>query len=307
MIKIFTPKSWRSLLGTASIIIEDDGRVYDADDEYKTFRKELAKIDYNDDCIRDYLGRKIGEIERNGDVIKVYGDDYYRSNRQPIFCIRDNIIYSGEDFHRLFPTELGYIDYNMDKSSSNNSRNQKSNSKQYDYPSYLIDDTDDYEDDKFEYSGEPSTFAKFLGYAFVIACVVLGLIFVKRTLETMLVGLWAEVIVITLISFAISAALVYTMSVSYYWFDPIFECAKYEICILPLSIIVYSLIKYGTIMNDYKELIKLGFGGFALAAVLCIIVGPIIYLMHQEKIDRPINKKRKRSGGHKKRKKPRLE
>ena len=109
MVEIFTPESWYSIFGSSQITIDDDGRVYKSSEYHNLFRDELAIIDFNNMKVTDYLGNQIGSIEQEGDVLKVYGTDYYKSFKEPLICIRDNTVYDGKDFHTLFPTILGYI------------------------------------------------------------------------------------------------------------------------------------------------------------------------------------------------------
>lgn len=114
MIKIHTPSQWYSLFRTAELIIEDDGMIYRDEDQYKSFRQAVGKIDYAAGMIygEDYFkwgAQPIGAIKKDGDVTRVYGEDYYRSFAQPIFYIRDNRVYSSDEFYKTFPSEAAYI------------------------------------------------------------------------------------------------------------------------------------------------------------------------------------------------------
>lgn len=115
MFKIYTPQQWFSMFRCAELIIEDDGLIFNEEDYYKTFRQAIGKFDYDSGYIygEDYHrwgAIPIGKIQQDGNVTKIYGDDYARLSAQPIFYIRDNRIYSADQFYKTFPMEAGYID-----------------------------------------------------------------------------------------------------------------------------------------------------------------------------------------------------
>ncbi len=115
MFKIYTPQQWFSIFRCAELIIEDDGLVYSEEDYYKSFRQAIGKFDYASGFIygEDYYrwgAIPIGKIQQEGNVTKIYGEDYTRLSAQPIFYIRDNRIYSADQFYKTFPMEAGYID-----------------------------------------------------------------------------------------------------------------------------------------------------------------------------------------------------
>lgn len=114
MIKVYTPSQWYSLFQCASLIIEDDGMIYKDEDYYKSFRQAIGKIDYAAGMIYgdDYhrvSAQPIGCIKKEGDITKIYGTDYYRLSAQPILYIRDNRVYSADEFYKLFPSEAAFI------------------------------------------------------------------------------------------------------------------------------------------------------------------------------------------------------
>lgn len=64
---------------------------------------------YGEDYYRGYK-QPVGKLERRSDgVIQIYGPDYYRLGARPILYIRENRIYSADDFYKLFPQEKGFI------------------------------------------------------------------------------------------------------------------------------------------------------------------------------------------------------
>lgn len=114
MIKVYTPSQWYSLFQCASVIIEDDGMIYRDEDQYKSFRQAIGKIDYAAGMIYgdDYhrlSAQPIGCIKKEGDITKIYGTDYYRLSAQPILYIRDNRVYSADEFYKSFPSEAAFI------------------------------------------------------------------------------------------------------------------------------------------------------------------------------------------------------
>lgn len=125
MFKIYTPQEWFSIFRCAEIIIEDDGLIYREEDYYKSFRQAIGKIDYSSGYIygEDYsrLSRiPIGSIKQDGNVTKIYGEDYARLTAQPIFYIRDNRIYSADEFFKVFPMETAYVSSSHGGNSTQN-------------------------------------------------------------------------------------------------------------------------------------------------------------------------------------------
>ncbi len=115
MIKVYTPKAWYALLGNQPcIIIEDDGLIYSEADYYKTLRNPIGKIDgqkgliYGEDYLKSFP-QPIGAIKEKGNVTEIYGPDYLKTFARPILYLRDNRIYSADEFFRLFPQEAGFI------------------------------------------------------------------------------------------------------------------------------------------------------------------------------------------------------
>ena len=125
MLEIYTPKSWYSIFSFPSLIVDDDGLIYNSDDYYKTFRNPIGKIDYNSGYIYggDYhklLQTPIGEIKQDGDVTVVFGEDYHKLTRTPILYITDNKVYSYEEYHKFFSAPSAYIRPDPAKNNSTN-------------------------------------------------------------------------------------------------------------------------------------------------------------------------------------------
>lgn len=134
MLEIHTPKSWRSIFSFPSIIVDDEGYIFNADDYHKFVRYPVGKIDYGSGYIygEDYqklVRTPIGCIEKDGDVTKVFGKDYDKLIRDPVLYIKGNEVYSYEEYHKLFSTPSYYIKSDAAKNSSgtdpaaNNTRN----------------------------------------------------------------------------------------------------------------------------------------------------------------------------------------
>lgn len=114
MFRIYTPQQWFSLFRCAELIIEEDGLIYNADDEFKSFRQAIGKIDYASGFIygEDYYKSwpiPVGKIVQDGDITKIYGEDYTSLSAWPILYIRGNSIYTADQFFKSFPMEAGYI------------------------------------------------------------------------------------------------------------------------------------------------------------------------------------------------------
>ena len=122
MFKIYTPDSWYSYFKTPSLIVADDGLIY-AEDQYHSIGKTaIGKFDYRSGYIygEDYsrLTRSaIGAIRNSGNITKIFGSDYADIFASPIFYIRDNKIYSAEEFFKVFPKESGYIESTTTKNN----------------------------------------------------------------------------------------------------------------------------------------------------------------------------------------------
>lgn len=124
MYEIYTPKQWHSIFKTESLTITDEGEIYEG---FKKFGSvPIGKVDwkygfiYGPDYL-DTLGRQpIGKIvEKDGKTI-IYGTDYMKTVKDPLFFIKDSVIYTGDQYYKLFPIEAGHI---REVNTSNNTTN----------------------------------------------------------------------------------------------------------------------------------------------------------------------------------------
>lgn len=125
MYKIYTPKARFSIFGYPSLFVEDDGLIYSEKDYLKTSRNPVGKIDFDSGFVygEDYhrLSRQpIAKLDRRSDgVIQIYGSDYYKLSAQPVYYIKEDRIYSADEFFKLLPREEGYIETVQPKTTIN--------------------------------------------------------------------------------------------------------------------------------------------------------------------------------------------
>lgn len=114
MYKIYTPNEWYTTFGCASLIIEDDGFIYNGEDYNGIMPVPIGKIDYAkglifDKSYQDYMPRAIGSIEDKGDVKVIYGEDFREIMPKPLLYIQNNRIYTAEEFYSITPSVSGYV------------------------------------------------------------------------------------------------------------------------------------------------------------------------------------------------------
>lgn len=113
MTEIYTPKQWRSIFGCPSIIIDDNGYIYSAEEYKKLFREAIGRIDYNKNNIygKDYnavFATPIAYMVHDGSVTKVY--EYGKTQfSDPILYIVGDKIYTYEEYTRWFGDPSGYV------------------------------------------------------------------------------------------------------------------------------------------------------------------------------------------------------
>lgn len=127
MIKLYTPAQWHSIFQNPTIIIEDDGMIYSEEDYYKTFRNPLGKVEYSEGFIYgpDYHRwprNPIGKIETADGVTRIYGPDYYRLGARPLYHVRDNWVYTDDEFYKLFPNQAFRVDGSIGSQPSGGSQ-----------------------------------------------------------------------------------------------------------------------------------------------------------------------------------------
>lgn len=130
MFEIHTPKSWHSIFTYPSIIVDDDGLIYNSAEYHKLLRNPIGKFDYNSGYIygEDYcklMPSPIGRIKKDGTVTIIFGEDYDTLNPTPILYIKGNEIYSPDEYNKLFSTPSAYI--KKDSAKNGNSTNSTKN------------------------------------------------------------------------------------------------------------------------------------------------------------------------------------
>lgn len=123
MIKLYTPPEWYSVFNNPTIIIEDDGMIYSDADYYSILRSPIGKIDYNTGYIygsdyNDFFPRPIGKMTVKNDVTVIYGENFNDLLPRPLFFVRDNRVYTYDEFYSIFPSASAYIDGAFPGSSS---------------------------------------------------------------------------------------------------------------------------------------------------------------------------------------------
>lgn len=115
--KIYTPNMWRSYFNHYPyLIVDDDGLIY-TEEDYNKVVKPLAsgKIDFSTGKIygADYYkfgATQIGKFQKNGDVFEIYGEDYYKLGAKPIIYIKDNQVYTYDEYFRLWGTPSAFVE-----------------------------------------------------------------------------------------------------------------------------------------------------------------------------------------------------
>ena len=109
MYEIYTPKEWTRVFGGCpSIIIDDNGYIYDKDEYYKIMGgTPMGYINYNTGKIygKDYANftaAPIGEIKVKEDVTEIFGEDYASFSARPILYIKNGKIYTYDDYFKIF-------------------------------------------------------------------------------------------------------------------------------------------------------------------------------------------------------------
>lgn len=132
MTKIYTPKEWLSFFSCPSIVIDDDGYIYSAEDYHKMIRSPIGRINYQSNYIygKDYnalMPVPIAYMVRSQDVIKVY--QYGKVYGSPILYIQNNKIYIPDEYFRVFGGNAsGYIKQDTPNNSGNNTSNSNASS-----------------------------------------------------------------------------------------------------------------------------------------------------------------------------------
>lgn len=114
MMKIYTPKAWSGVFrGAASLVIDDDGYIYDGD-HCGFGASSIGRIDYDRNEIygNDYgslIRTPIAYMLREGDHLEIYTSDH-GLGRDAILYIRDDMIYTPQEWSKVFGSPVGIID-----------------------------------------------------------------------------------------------------------------------------------------------------------------------------------------------------
>lgn len=114
MMKIYTPKAWSGVFrGAASLVIDDDGYIYDGD-HCGFGASSIGRIDYDRNEIygNDYgslIRTPIAYMLREGDHLEIYASDN-GLGRDAILYIRDDMIYTPQEWSKLFGSPVGIIE-----------------------------------------------------------------------------------------------------------------------------------------------------------------------------------------------------
>lgn len=124
MMQIYTPKQWYSLFDCPSLIIDDQGLIWAADEYYKLlFSSPSGKIDYSagkiygKDLGHGMFSEPIGYLETKNGVTSIM-DAKQGFFSAPILYIKDNKIYTSEEYCSIFGAPSGYVKENTSSSSS---------------------------------------------------------------------------------------------------------------------------------------------------------------------------------------------
>lgn len=118
MLQIYTPKQWYSLFNCPSLMIDDNGLIWAADEYYKIlFSSPSGKIDYaagkiyGKDLGGGLFSEPIGYLETKNGVTRIMDakQGYFST---PILYIQGNKIYTAEEYGSIFGAPSGYVQGN---------------------------------------------------------------------------------------------------------------------------------------------------------------------------------------------------
>lgn len=115
MLQFYTPKEWYSLFNCPSLIVDNDGKIWSADEFYKAlFGEPSGRIDYaggkiyGKDLGYGLMAEPIAYLETKNGVIEVR-DAKKGLFSAPILYIKDDKVYTPERFFALFDAPDGFI------------------------------------------------------------------------------------------------------------------------------------------------------------------------------------------------------
>lgn len=115
MLQFYTPKEWYSLFNCPSLIVDNDGKIWRADEYYKIlFGEPSGRIDYvggkiyGKDLGYGLMAEPIAYLEMKNGVIEVR-DAQKGLFSAPILYIKDDKVYTPERFFSLFDSPNGFV------------------------------------------------------------------------------------------------------------------------------------------------------------------------------------------------------
>lgn len=115
MLQFYTPKEWYSLFNCPSLFVDDEGKIWSADEYYKIlFGEPSGRIDYaggkiyGKDLGYGLMAEPIAYLETKNGTIGVR-DAKKGLFSSPILYIRDDKVYTPERFFSLFDNPNGFI------------------------------------------------------------------------------------------------------------------------------------------------------------------------------------------------------
>lgn len=115
MLQFYTPKEWYSLFNCPSLIVDNDGKIWRADEYYKIlFGEPSGRVDYakgkiyGKDLGYGLMAEPIAYLETKNGVMEVR-DAQKGLFSAPILYIKDDKVYTPERFFSLFDSPNGFI------------------------------------------------------------------------------------------------------------------------------------------------------------------------------------------------------
>ena len=115
MLQFYTPKEWYSLFNCPSLIVDNDGKIWSADEYYKIlFGEPSGRIDYakgkiyGKDLGYGLMAEPIAYLETKNGVMEVR-DAQKGLFSAPILYIKDDKVYTPERFFSLFDSHNGFV------------------------------------------------------------------------------------------------------------------------------------------------------------------------------------------------------
>lgn len=271
MFEIHTPKSWYSIFTYPSIIVDDDGLIYNSAEYHKLLRNPIGKFDYKSGYIygEDYcklMPSPIGRIKKDGTVTIIFGEDYATLNPTPILYIKGNEIYSPDEYNKLFSTPSAYIKKDCAKNGNTTNSTKNNNAGNF------VNGTTS--DDSFI-----RKILKTILIVFVVAFV--GVAFIFGTLEdiTYVPVFFIAIIVGFVVAFLVNKTIPNGNGFASVFADIFMNalCAEFaSVVVFWIGILIIDLPGshgFGVVIKSFLSLIMIA----VMMAVPSIIIGLIVY------------------------------